>query len=127
MDQRTKFALKALKTENFRALCAEYGISAKTGYKWWKRLLQYGTTGLAEESRRPRRHPGQLAEGVVCEMVRLKLAHRHWGAAQDPGAVSAAPWDGGLGEQLQAGLGTGGFDRAAPAAGAGRGGGPAVE
>ena len=48
MDQRTKFALKALKTENFRALCAEYGISAKTGYKWWKRLLQYGTTGLAE-------------------------------------------------------------------------------
>jgi hypothetical protein len=34
MEQRTEFALKALKTENFRALCQEYGISTKTGYKW---------------------------------------------------------------------------------------------
>ena len=33
MDQRSEFVLKALKTDNFRALCAEYGISAKTGYK----------------------------------------------------------------------------------------------
>lgn len=79
MEQRTEFAIKALRTENFRALCAEYGISPKTGYKWQERFLQYGVAGMAEQSRRPRSHAEQLAEGVVCEMVRLKQAHRHWG------------------------------------------------
>src|SRR5436853_338193 len=34
MNQRTEFVLKAMQTDNFRALCQEYGISAKTGYKW---------------------------------------------------------------------------------------------
>jgi hypothetical protein len=33
MEQRIEFVLRALRTENFRALCQEYGISAKTGYK----------------------------------------------------------------------------------------------
>jgi transposase InsO family protein len=79
MDQRMEFALKMLQTDNFRALCAEYGISAKTGYKWRERFLQNGLAGMAEQSRRPRRHADQLAEAVICEMVRLKLAHRHWG------------------------------------------------
>jgi putative transposase len=79
MDQRIEFALKANRTINFRALCAEYGISAKTGYKWQRRLLQYGLAGMAEQSRRPRSHADQLGEAVVCEIVRLKVAHRHWG------------------------------------------------
>ncbi len=71
--------MKALRTENFRALCAEYGISAKTGYKWRERFFQNGLAGMSEQSRRPRSHADQLAESVICEMVRLKLAHRHWG------------------------------------------------
>jgi putative transposase len=79
MDQRIEFALKAVRTDNFRALCAEYGISAKTGYKWQRRFLEHGMEGMAEQSRRPHSHAEQLPEGVVCEMVRLKVAHRHWG------------------------------------------------
>jgi putative transposase len=79
MDQRMEFALKALRTDNFRALCAEYGISAKTGYKWRERMLQSGLAGMTEQSRRPRGHADQLVESVICEIVRLKLAHRHWG------------------------------------------------
>src|SRR4030081_3472955 len=79
MDQRVEFMLKALRTDNFRALCQEYGISAKTGYKWQARFLQLGVAGLVEQSRRPRAHAGQLAEAEVCAMVRLKTAHRHWG------------------------------------------------
>lgn len=79
MDQRIEFAMKAMRTDNFRALCAEYGISAKTGYKWQRRFLELGMAGMAEQSRRPHGHAEQLAEGVVCEMVRLKLAHRYWG------------------------------------------------
>jgi putative transposase len=80
MQQRIEFALKALRTDNFRALCQEYGISPKTGYKWKERLIRYGLAGLAEASRRPHRHADQLGEAVVCEIVRLKQAHGHWGA-----------------------------------------------
>jgi putative transposase len=79
MDQRVEFAMKAVRTGNFRQLCREYGISAKTGYKWRERFLRYGWEGLAEESRRPLGHAQQLSEAVVCEMVRLKQAHPHWG------------------------------------------------
>lgn len=80
MEQRMEFAFKALKSENFRRLCQEYGISTKTGYKWRERLLRRGLEGLAEESRRPQSSPRQLSQEEVCEMVRLKLAHAHWGA-----------------------------------------------
>jgi putative transposase len=79
MDERIEFAMKSLRSDNFRGLCAEYGISAKTGYKWRDRLLRWGTEGMAEQSRRPRGHPEQLSPEVVCEMVRLKKLHPYWG------------------------------------------------
>ena len=61
MDQRLEFSCKALRGGNFRALCREYGISAKTGYKWQERFLRDGANGMMEESRRPRSHPESLA------------------------------------------------------------------
>ena len=79
MEQRTEFALKALRTGNFRELCGPYGISTKTGYKWRERFLRQGLGGMAEQSRRPQGHAQQLSEEVVCEMVGLKLAHPAWG------------------------------------------------
>ena len=71
--------MKSLRTDNFRALCADFGISPKTGYKWQQRLLQYGLAGMAELSRRPQHSANELAESVVCEIVRLKCAHPYWG------------------------------------------------
>jgi transposase InsO family protein len=79
MEQRIEFGLKAMQTLNFRALCREYGISAKTGYKWKERFLREGLAGMEEESRRPKGSPEQLAEEKVCEIVRLKVAHMSWG------------------------------------------------
>jgi transposase InsO family protein len=79
MNQRIEFVLRALETENFRELCREYGISAKTGYKWKERFLEYGLAGMREESRRPKSSPGGLEEAVVCEIVRLKERRRNWG------------------------------------------------
>ena len=79
MEQRIEFALKAMRTLNFRALCQEYGVSAKTGYKWKERFLREGLSGMVEESRRPRSSPEQLGEEAVCEIVRLKRAHVSWG------------------------------------------------
>jgi putative transposase len=80
MNQRREFVLKAIHTRNFRQLCKEYGISTKTGYKWRERFYQSGYEGMMELSRRPVSHAKELAEAVVCEMVRLKNAHPRWGA-----------------------------------------------
>jgi transposase InsO family protein len=79
MDLRMEFVLRAVNTANFRELCREYGISTKTGYKWRERFVERGLPGLKEQSRRPHRHAEALDERVVCEIVRLKQAHRHWG------------------------------------------------
>lgn len=79
MNQRKEFVLKAISTGNFRQLCAAYGISAKTGYKWRERFYQYGLEGMMEYSRRPLSHADELAEAVICEIIRLKNAHPRWG------------------------------------------------
>ena len=80
MKQRIEFALRAIaEGENFRALCTEYGIAPKTGYKWKERFLARGIEGMKEESRRPKRSPEALEEWQVCAMVRIKERHRHWG------------------------------------------------
>ena len=79
MNQKTEFVLKAIKTANFRELCREYEINTKTGYKWKERFLEHGLSGQGELSRRPKGHPKCLDEAVVCEIIRLKQRHRHWG------------------------------------------------
>ena len=79
MDQRIEFAMRAVNCSNFRELCREYEISPKTGYKWRERFLEQGLAGMEEVSRRPHSHSKELSEPVVCEIVRLKWAHPHWG------------------------------------------------
>jgi transposase InsO family protein len=72
---REEFVLKALGGSGpFRGLCREYGISAKTGYKWLGRFREAGLPGLRNESRRPCRSPHALSEEVVCKLIRIKQA-----------------------------------------------------
>lgn len=81
MDQRTEFVLRVLRNaERFGDVCKEYGISRKTGYKWKERFLAEGLSGLGDASRRPKASPQELGEGVVCQILKLKLAHPGWGA-----------------------------------------------
>jgi transposase InsO family protein len=77
---RREFVSKAL-TQNasFSALCREYGISRKTGYKWRQRALNDGLRRLADQSRRPKSSPTQLEESAVCTLIRFKLRHPSWG------------------------------------------------
>lgn len=79
MNQRTEFAFRAMQTENFRALCREYEISTKIGYKWLARFKEEGVGGMSERSRRPHRSPESLGEETICRMIKLKERHRHWG------------------------------------------------
>ena len=80
MNQRVEFVLKAQTTANFRALCREYGISTRVGYKWQSRFLAGGLDGLVEQSRRPKSSPDGLSEEVVCRIVRYRERHPTWGA-----------------------------------------------
>jgi transposase len=79
MNQRTEFALRALQTDNFRALCREYEISPQVGYKWVERFQAEGMGGMSERSRKPHSSPESVGEEVICRMVKLKERHRHWG------------------------------------------------
>jgi len=80
MNQRKEFVLKSFHTLNFKALCEEFRISPKTGYKWQKRFMKNGEAGLEEGSRRPLSHAKGLGEAVVCEIIRIKSRHQFWGA-----------------------------------------------
>jgi transposase-like protein len=86
MNQKTEFALKSMSTENFRELCREYGISAKTGYKWKQRFMERGLGGMDDESRRPHGHALGLAEEVVCNREAQDRSPA-LGTTQDPCAV----------------------------------------
>ena len=59
-DERLRFVARRLDGEKMARLCAEFGISRKTGYKIRDRYQDCGVTALTDRSRRPYRHANQL-------------------------------------------------------------------
>lgn len=80
VDERLRFVARRLEGESMTALCAEFGISRKTGYKIFDRYKDYGAHGLTDRSRRPYRHANQLPLVVETQIVRLKRTYPDWGA-----------------------------------------------
>ena len=81
MKEKRTFIDAMLKQDRpFRELCREYGISEKTGYKWRKRFYERGYAGLVEESRTPKTSPNTIDGDAAAEIIKLRLAHREWGA-----------------------------------------------
>ena len=62
MDERLRFVGRLLDGEKMAPLCAEFGISRKTGYKIFHRYKGCGIEGLTDRSRRPQRHANQIPE-----------------------------------------------------------------
>ena len=62
------------------ALCREFGISRKTGYKIYNRYQDCGIDGLTDRSRRPYRHANQLPVQIEKLIVHLKKEYPHRGA-----------------------------------------------
>jgi putative transposase len=79
-DERGRFVARLLDGEKMAPLCAEFGISRKTGYKIFERYQQFGVRGLTDRSRRPYRYANQLPPAVETLIVRLKRERPTWGA-----------------------------------------------
>ena len=80
VDLREEFIELVLSRDyEMRALCAEYGISRKTGYKWLERYQAGGRAGLLDRSRAAHVHPNAVVSEVEDRIVELRGSYPHWG------------------------------------------------
>ena len=80
MDERLRFVARRLEGEKMAPLCAEFGISRKTGYKIFDRYKDGGLTAFTDRSRRPYRQANRLPAPIEATIVRLKREYPGWGA-----------------------------------------------
>ena len=73
MVLRQEFVLARLRGDRpVAALCEEFGVSRKTGYKWLRRYEADGMKGLADRSRAPHRQARALSAEVVAAIVEAR-------------------------------------------------------
>ena len=80
MDERLRFVARLLEGEKMAPLCAEFGISRKTGYKIFDRYKDCGVEAFTDRSRRPHRQANRLPAPLEATIVRLKREYPGWGA-----------------------------------------------
>src|SRR2546421_6984670 len=80
MDERLRFVARLLDGEKMAALCREFDVSRKTGYKIFQRYKDCGLDGLTDRSRRPYRHANRLPFQIEKLVVQLKREYPNWGA-----------------------------------------------
>ena len=80
MDEWLRFVARLLEGEKMAPLCAEFGISRKTGYKIFDRYKDCGVTAFTDRSRRPYRQANRLPAPIEATIVRLKREYPGWGA-----------------------------------------------
>ena len=80
MDERLRFVARILDGEKMSAVCREFGISRKTGYKIFNRYKDEGLKGLEDRARSPYRHPNKTPFQVEKAILRIKQDHPSWGA-----------------------------------------------
>src|SRR5438270_12024621 len=80
MDKRMRFVVRLKDRETMAALCREFQISRKTGYKIFERYEECGLEGLTDRARRPHRYANQLPEQIEAAIVAAKREKPNWGA-----------------------------------------------
>lgn len=80
MDEWLRFVARLLEGEKMAPLCAEFGISRKTGYTIFDRYKDCGLGAFSDRSRRPHRQANRLPAPVEAAIVRLKREYPSWGA-----------------------------------------------
>ena len=79
-DERVNFVREVeAGDESIAALCRVYGVSRKTGYKWWARYEQEGVAGLADRPRAPLSHPNAVGADEQAAILALRAQWPNWG------------------------------------------------
>lgn len=79
-DERLKLVQEFAAGEKPRAeICRCYGVSRKTGYKWYEEFLRYGVGGLANHSRAPHNQPQAIDEETIGAILEARAKHSSWG------------------------------------------------
>jgi putative transposase len=80
VDERMRFVIAAEKQEDsFAAVCRQFGVSRRTGYKWLARYEQTGVAGLVDHSRAPHCHPQALPAAIIERCLSMRRSHPSWG------------------------------------------------
>src|SRR5688500_15965833 len=79
MDERERFVRAYWETGAMSALCREFGISRKNGYKWVRRFDAHGCDGLIDRSRRPHSSPTAVDDAMVALLLRAKKFYKFFG------------------------------------------------
>lgn len=89
MEQREAFVEEAsAHKKSFSALCVDYGISRKTGYKWVKRA-SLGQQ-LCDQSRCPNRQPSKTASDMEQKILSLRETNPTWGGRMIKAVLESA-------------------------------------
>jgi putative transposase len=100
MEEREQFITDDRRGLYTRAeLCARYGISRKTGYKWLARYEADGRRGLRDRSHAPHHCPHRIDAAIAALLCAARRRHRDWGpeklldwlAPRHP-EIAAAAW-----------------------------------
>jgi len=79
-DQRKEFIDKVQDEEmTITALCREFQISRKTGYKWIYRFRKEGVEGLKDQSRAPHSQSRKTCYVLENKMLEVKHRYKTWG------------------------------------------------
>ena len=78
-DERVAFIVAWKQGGSMTGLCAAYGISRKTGYKWVARYEAGGWDALADASRAPHEPGHRMPAATAAAIIALRRAHRELG------------------------------------------------
>ncbi len=80
VEERMRFVTAVLKREEaFAAICREYGVSRRVGYKWLSRFEESGVEGLLDRSRAPLHRPHEITDELAEQCLSVRRAHPSWG------------------------------------------------
>jgi putative transposase len=80
MEERMRFVDAVVEnTETFAAVCRRFGVSRKTGYKWFARYQAEGVEGLQDQSRAPLHHAQAMTARIAELCLAVRRAHPTWG------------------------------------------------
>lgn len=89
-QQREEFVQAAQRETNFSALCREFGVTRRTGYKWLERCL--ACEPLCDRSRRPHNSPQRTPAHVEALILAVRDENPGWGARRIHAVLARRGW-----------------------------------